>query len=280
MPDKCLLCKTRDVNHIKSHLTPAGITKNTYGEKDKELIYTIDPREKEINKYYGREHPQAETTEIKQEPNARKGIFCKQCESNFGVYESAVQTRLNEIVDGIGNGININKTVSSVKFVDVDIHPNILTTFFQSVIWRQCVEQLLDNEDNPLTDEGLEKLRLIVLENISTPIKGIVNKDLPSNPKMLIFTTYNTQSSKTPSFANPNTANTNPLIFFIGPIVLLYWWNTNPTNDFDKITFVDKSLLTDELLLEKAKLTIINEEVWKKIHQQLAETVARQYTRK
>ena len=96
---------------------------------------------------------------------------------------------------------------------------------------------------------------------------------------MSIFTTYNTKSSLTPSFANPNTANTNPLIFFIGPTVLLCWWDTNATNNFDKITFIENNLLTDELLLDKGKLAIINEGVWKKIHQQLAETVARQYTR-
>ena len=171
MPDKCLLCKIRDVYNIKSHLTPAGITENTYGERDKELIYTIDPEEKKVDKYYGRDYPQTETTEIKKEPNARKGIFCKECEDNFRVYESAVQSRLNEIVNGIGNGVNINKTDLSAKFTEIDIHPNILITFFQSVIWRQCIEQLLDGKDNPLSNEGLEKLRLIVLKTFQHRLK-------------------------------------------------------------------------------------------------------------
>ena len=277
MAQKCLLCKERDVYQIKSHLTPAGITENTYGERNKELIFTIDPQEKKTDKYYGRDYPQNETTDIKNEPNARKGIFCKQCEDNLGVYEHAVQTRLNEIINSLGNGQPIKKTVNGDKYVDINTHPNVLVTFFQSVVWRQCIEQILDNKDKPLNDVELEKLRGLVLENISTPIKDIVSKDLSGGPKMSIITTYNTKSESTPSFANPNTANTNPQIFFIGPIVLLYWLPGAPTADFERITHVKDSLLTDDLLLDKAKLSVISEGDWKKVHQELAKVVARQY---
>ena len=58
MSDTCLLCKDRKVYHIKSHLTPAGITENTYGERDSEHIYTIDAEKKVIDEYFGRNHPQ------------------------------------------------------------------------------------------------------------------------------------------------------------------------------------------------------------------------------
>ncbi|MEI9946329.1 MAG: hypothetical protein WDN26_19175 [Chitinophagaceae bacterium] len=143
MPDTCLLCKERNVYDIKSHLTPAGITENTYGERDKEHIYTIDAQEKVIDEYFGREHPQQENIKIKKEPNSRKGIFCKKCEESLGIYESAVQDKLNEIINSIGNGASMNRTASGVKYVDIDVHPNILTTFFQSVIWRQCFPPLL-----------------------------------------------------------------------------------------------------------------------------------------
>ncbi|MEH6766102.1 MAG: hypothetical protein V7655_16500, partial [Aequorivita antarctica] len=70
MSEICLLCQERKVFNIKSHLTPAGITENTYGERNKELIYSIDPKGKTIDKFFGREYPQQETTEIKDEPNA------------------------------------------------------------------------------------------------------------------------------------------------------------------------------------------------------------------
>lgn len=42
----CLLCKKNKVYHIKSHLTPAKITENTYGKRNEELIFTVDPSKK------------------------------------------------------------------------------------------------------------------------------------------------------------------------------------------------------------------------------------------
>ena len=130
MSEICLLCKERKVYQIKSHLTPAGITENTYGERNKEVIYTIDPENKTIDKYYGRKYPQEETTEIKDEPNARKGIFCKVCETDFGTYESAVQNKLIEFINSIGHTAEIKRTGFYIKYSNLDFHPNVLITFF------------------------------------------------------------------------------------------------------------------------------------------------------
>lgn len=38
----CLLCQRDKVYEINSHLTPVGITKYTFGERDNEEIYSID----------------------------------------------------------------------------------------------------------------------------------------------------------------------------------------------------------------------------------------------
>ena len=275
MSDTCLLCKERKVYHIKSHLTPAGITENTYGERDQEHIYTIDAQEKAIDEFFGRNHPQQENTEIKKEPNSRKGIFCKKCEGDLSVYESAVQDKLNEIINSIGNGATINRTALGIKYIDIDIHPNVLTTFFQSVIWRQCLEQTLDNKDNPLNAEQFENLRALVVESISIPIKEITKKEIMQSSKMSIFTSYKTKQAA--SYANPHPKDTNPLIFFIGPVVLKYWLSDKATAAFEEITHIDKKLLDESLTLDKSRMAIVNEDKWEKIHYVVAQTLAGQY---
>lgn len=268
MIENCLLCKNRRVYHIKSHLTPAGITENTYGERDKEVIYTLDPEKKAVDKYYGRRYPQQETTEIKPEPNSRKGIFCKKCEEDFGVYESAVQNKLNEFLDNIGYSVDIKKTASKVRYAHLDFHPNVLITFFLSIVWRQCIEQILDEMDNPIGDEELEKLRTLVLQSISTPINEIINYEIIQIPKITIFTTFYTKQQ--PTWVNPHPTETNPQVFFIGPIILLYWIDNNITEGFGKATFIDENLLDNDLTLDKSIICIVNHNLWKRITNKIA----------
>jgi hypothetical protein len=245
MSDTCLLCKDRKVYFIKSHLTPAGITENTYGERDSEHIYTIDAEEKVIDEYYGRNHPQQENTEIKKEPNSRKGIFCKKCEENLGVYEAAVQDKLNNLINSIGKDAEIKRTEIGTKYLEIDIPPNVLITFFISVVWRQCLEQTLDGKDNPLNPEQYEKLRSLVVDYIAIPIKEMTKQETIKSPVLSIFTSYKTKVAAT--YANPHPKDTNPLIFFIGPVVLQYWLADKPTNEFEEITHIDKKLLDESL---------------------------------
>lgn len=277
MLNTCLLCKDRKVYHIKSHLTPAGITENTYGERDSEHIYTIDAEEKVIDEYFGRNHPQKENTEIKKEPNSRKGIFCKKCEEDLGVYESAVQDKLNDLINSIGKDASVKRAETGTKYVDIDIHPNVLITFFLSVVWRQCLEQTLDGKDNPLNAKQYEELRVLVVDYIGVPIKEMVKREPLASPVMSIFTSYKTKTAAT--YANPHPKDTNPLIFFIGPVVLQYWLTDQPTNEFEEITHIDKNLLDESLTLDKSRLAIVNEGKWEKIHYVVAQTLARQYLR-
>lgn len=271
----CLLCKERKVYQIKSHLTPSGITENTYGERNKEVIYTIDPKNKNVDKYYGREYPQEETTEIKDEPNARRGIFCKVCETDFGTYESAVQNKLNEFINSIGHTAGIKRTGFFIKYSNLDFHPNVLITFFLSIVWRQCIEQILDGMDNPISEEELEKLRMLVLLKISTPINEIIKQDVIQSPKISIFTTYDTKIQ--PTWANPHPKETNPQIFFIGPIVLLYWVNQNVTDNFNNLTLIDKGLLDDNISLKTSRIGIIHPNQWTKISNKMAQNLVRDF---
>lgn len=274
MSEICLLCKERKVYQIKSHLTPAGITENTYGERNKETIYTLDPEKKTIDKYYGREYPQEETTEIKDEPNARRGIFCKICEADFGTYESAVQNRLNDFINSIGHTVEVRRTGFFTKYANLDFHPNVLITFFLSVVWRQCIEQIIDGMDNPISDDELEMLRTLVLEKISTPINEIIKQDVIQNPRISIFTTSNTKTQ--PTWANPHPAETNPQVFFIGPIILLYWItnDNNVTESFKSKTLIDKGLLDNFISLDKSRIGIIHPNQWAKITNKIARHLA------
>lgn len=275
MSEICLLCKERKVYQLKSHLTPAGITENTYGERNKEVIYTLDAENKTIDKFYGRQYPQEETTEIKDEPNARRGIFCKICEDNFGIYESAVQNKLNEFLNGIGDTIETKRSGFFIQYGDLNFHPNVLITFFLSIVWRQSIEQILDDKDNPFGDEELEILRILVLEKISTSLKEIISQDIIQNPKMSIFTTSNTKNQ--PTWANPSPTDTNPQVFFIGPIILLYWIGNDVTINFQQLTLINKNLLDDNISLDKSKIGIIHPNQWGRITYKLAQKFVRKF---
>lgn len=264
MSDTCLLCKLRKVYHINSHLTPAGITKNTYGRRGKEHIYTIDSEERIIDEYYGRDHPQQGKVEIKQPLNSRKGIFCKKCENDLGVYETEVQRKLNSLIDNIENGASINKTKLGVEYLDIDIHPNILSVFFQSIVWRQCLEQTLDDKDNPLNLEQFEYLRSQVINNIATPVKKIPSKKRIKLPKLTVFTTYKIRGAI--GLANPHPTDTNPLVFFIGSVILLYWLSEKSMTEFEQVTNIDKRLLDNSLTIDNSRIAIINEKEWDNIH--------------
>lgn len=277
MPEICLLCKQRKVYYIKSHLTPAGITENTYGKRNKELIYTIDPENKSVDKYFGRQHPQQESTEIKDEPNARRGIFCKKCEEDFGTYESEVQNNLNDFINCIGHTVEIKRSGYFIKYANLDFHPNVLITFFLSIVWRQCIEQIIDGMDNPLSDAEIEKLRALVLDKISTPINEIIKQDIIKDPKISIFTTFNTKNQ--PTWVNPHPIETNPQAFFIGPIILLYWISRDVMEGFKSLTLIDKGLLDDNISLEKSRIGIIHPNQWAKISDMMARNLAQNFMR-
>ncbi len=263
---------------MKSHMTPAKLTENTYGERNKEEIHTIDPDSKEISTYFGPSHPQTHDQTIKPAPNSRKAIFCKGCETNFGTYENAVQKELNDQINLLGRGdYKIHRTKEGIKFIEIPIHENILITFFQSVVWRQCIEQILDGKKSPLDVTELESLRINVYDNIYYSTKDIKSKKLANYCPMSIFTTYGTADKKTASFANPHPLNTNPLLFFLGPINLFYWLNPKVTQSIDKHLCINSNLLSSELLLENRRMAIVSSSEWKQINKCFGDIFSKQY---
>lgn len=247
-------------------------------KETKNSFLQLTPAKRVIDKYYGPANPQSETTIIKLAPNSRKGIFCKDCEEHFAVYENAAQSKLNEQVNILGKGeYQIHRTSNGIKFIETDIHENILITLFESIIWRQCIEQTLDGNVSPLPALELEQLRNSVLENIYIPIEEIKKTKLINNKGMTIFTTYCTNSNKTATYANPHPLDTNPLLFMIGPFDVFYWLNNKVTNEIEKHLNIDRNLLSDELSIKLKRIAVINASEWKRVHKKFAAIVARQY---
>lgn len=274
----CLLCKERKVYEIKSHLTPAGITKNTYGERYKEEIYTINPKTKKIETYFGSEHPQTENRELKDAPNVRKGIFCKECEFNLGKYESLCQTKLNSIINLLGKGgYKIQHTNSGNKTIDVGVNVNILTIFFLSVIWRQCIEQILNVDESPLEYNELENLRLFILKYLKIEIRDIVKIETLIFRKLSIHTTYNTKTNSVATYASPHSTKSNPELFFIGPIILLYWKLNEESKNIMDVIMNSIDISDKQLNLENGIIGVISNTNWKKITFNNAKNTVKMY---
>jgi hypothetical protein len=275
MNETCLLCKDKKVYHIESHLTPAVITENTFGKRGKELIYSIDPKSKKIDRFFGRQHPQKQIIEIKNAPNSKKAIFCKKCEDDLGKYEKAVQDIFKSLLKKIDRGLIWNKTKFQIKYVNIDLDPNILTIFFLSIVWRQCLQQTLHGNINPLNTKVFKELQLLVLENISIPIKDIIKKRIIESLNIYIFTSY--QTRKLSTFVGPHAVDSNPLVFFIGPIMLLYKIDNNISLEFESKTLINQNLIDDELSINKSRLGVLSQKPWKNIHKKLAESLAEQF---
>ncbi len=279
MNKKCILCKTNDVYAIKSHMTPAGIASGTFGKRHIEEIYTIDPNESTIDVYFGPQNKQTETTEIKPEPHTHRGIFCKKCEDNLALYESEVQTKLKAIIDNIGKGTEIKRTKSDTKYLELNIHPNILQTFFQSIIWRQCIDQVIKGKDSPLDESELEAIRVKILQCIYTNPKEITENLFTDNHRIALLCTYNKNDPNDATFINPHIYKTNPQLFFIGTILLLYWNKDEIDTDFEKKTQIPPEILESDLQLANGLLILINESQWEKIMKLLVKTTASIYNK-
>ena len=271
---KCHLCKVKDVYEIKSHYTPAVITKYTFGDRNKEKIYTIDASAKTIDKYVGPQHPQTESVEVKIAPNVKKGIFCKDCENNFGKLEQ-YQKDLTDEIDCLGRGGYKVQRDKAVKYLALKIDPKILSLLLYTIVWRQCLEQSLDGMGNPLPADEFEKLRQLVLANIYKSEAEILQTEFTNFSRQVIFTTY--QSPILATFVNPHPKNTNPRLFFISGFNLLYWLEEPVTKGLSDILFLDERLLDDSFNLNnphKPFVPIISEGAWAKISFALAKNVA------
>lgn len=228
----CQLCGAEKIYSIQSHYAPKSITKETFGESDKEEIYSITPQTGEIEVYKGRQNPTAVEGDIKPLPNADRGIFCRRCEDAFGKLESICQPPLNDYLEDLEN-LNFKpfRVKEQLKAFEIPIKSNIMLLFFYSVVWRLCLKNQFDVGNTVLSSDEYKFLQEILLTELFKEVKQIESSDFSGYPRLSIF------SSKLggirSGWVSVSPYQTNPELFFLGKYHILYFRN-------DKI--VDKNI--------------------------------------
>jgi len=225
----CQLCGAEKVYPIQSHYAPRSITKETFGDTDKEEIYSITPHTGEIEVYKGRQNPTAVEGDIKPLPNADRGVFCKKCEDSFGKLESICQTPLNDYLQDLAtNNFKPLRIKEALKAFQIPIPSNIMILFFYSVVWRLCLKNKIDVGETVLSDLEYKYLQGILLKEIYKEINQIENADFSNYPKLSIFTSK--IGGTRYGWANVSPYNTNPELFFLGKYHILYFENNRIIN--------------------------------------------------
>ncbi len=169
--DTCLLCNdsTKKATQRNSHIVPAALLKSNIGKRGKELSYLIDSSKPSIDEYYGRDHPDNPSTEIKQNHHTRDYYFCPDCEKKLGVLEGKVTPHLTEKLRDeklSGNYQTFNSDgLSGKELLKVDSHD--LNVLFLSVVWRMALEHQIENNLPSLSPDELEKIRRIIHSYLS-----------------------------------------------------------------------------------------------------------------
>ncbi len=266
---RCELCGSVKVYQIKSHYTPRSISQTTYGEKDKESIITISPHDGLIDRFFGREHPDAPSNELKSQPNVGRGIFCKRCEEALGRFESHCQDKLNNALVALEQSdIKVLRMGSGIKYFKTPIPSNILRVFFYSIVWRQCLEQNHSGNDSSLDKVEFERLKSILNHELHQPLNEVAkSKSFEKYPRILIFTTFHRGVDS--NFNNPSPIKSNPELFYISRTICLYWKDSSISPNFGALTQVPSRFLHTEKWLfpgsDESEIGIVNEDVFEKI---------------
>jgi hypothetical protein len=220
----CQLCGAEKVYHIQSHYSPRSITKGTFGDNEKEEIYSISPLKGTVDIYMGRANPKAVEGNVKGLPNAGKGIFCKKCEDAFGKLENICQAPLNKSLDDLYAGNFKPKRVrEELKAFSISIPSNIMQLFIYTVVWRQCLQNKTEVGDGVLSVEEYNFLQSILLREIYKDSKNIEKSDFSNFPRISIFTSKLNRDRD--GWANVSPYKTNPELFFLGKYHILYFKN-------------------------------------------------------
>jgi hypothetical protein len=219
----CLLCQINKADATGSHFAPAWIIEPTVGKRDSEEAYSIDAEAHEIDVHYGRENKKAKEGVISKNPHVRDFIFCSQCEKKLGLIESEIAPFLKEKIyydkyksqfkfEDLGGG---NVKLSTTKFSAAVFH-----AFIYSVIWRICLQQRLETNTSSTSPAIEERLRYFLIDKLSKSIKELKEMEFSLSYPYAIFTS-NGIDIKQASLINPDSELTNPLLFYIGKILVL-----------------------------------------------------------
>ncbi len=196
--------------------------------------------------------------------------------------ESACNEKLLQFTDAlVGGALRIVKTKSGNKYVSLTtLNRNVLTVFFYTVIWRQCLQQKILHQATFLTNELYETLRLIIHIEISKTLKEIEQSThFETYPRLIILTTYH-RGDRTKNFINPNPINSNPESFFIGPFNALLFKERDISVGFEVKTGLPLSVVDDDLVINEADssiIAVINESTWDKATKHLTKHEVEKY---
>lgn len=262
----CLLCQNNKADKKGSHYTPAGLIKREIGKRDYEEIYSINSFQASASVFKGRSNLSNTDTSIRQADHIDDYIFCSVCEKQLATIESECNERLVQFTDDLIKGnLAIRKTKNGHKYIFLKKPgKNILSLFFYSVIWRQCIQQKLEFQSIFTTEEFQENLRDIIAKEIAKPLNEIEQSDNFKNyPGLIILTTYH-KGDRTKSWINPNVTPSNPELFFIGAFKALIFISNNLTLDFSDRTALPNSTVDNELIINisaQSIVGIINEDL-------------------
>jgi hypothetical protein len=282
--DTCLLCQKSKSDKKNSHYTPASIIKKVIGERDYEEIYSIFAEEASTSVFMGRANLLNTDTRVKKPEHMEDYIFCSECERRLGIIEGVCSQPLNSLVDELAkSNLKINRTDKGNKYIFLsNPHKNILTIYFYSIVWRQCIQQQLMFDSIILTQLQQDFLRDIIYQEIYKQLPEIRQTDMSNFPPLTILTTYH-HRDLTACFINPNLTQSNPYLFFIGPYELLIWEGIMETNEFNKATALADQFKDQELRITASRgslIGVITELQWQKTIKRLVDKVAEKYINK
>ncbi len=272
------LCGAEKIYDIQSHYSPRAITESTFGDTDKEEIYTITPYLGSIEEYKGRAVPQDEPEKIKPLPNTGKGIFCKKCETALGALENTCQPLLNDSLEELYTGtLKYYRVREALKAFTIPAPSNILKLFLYSVVWRQCLQNKTHG-NSILTENEFSYLQSILLNELFRDQQHIVeSKEYSKYPKISIFTSK--RNVEKDGWANPSPLATNPELFFLGRYLILYYQDGKPlTNNLYMTLGIPSFLHNSDLSNQNGQLTSRIGLIAEDIHAAIIKNFVRRFT--
>lgn len=137
------------------------------GERDKERSFFIDSSTANIDEYYGREV--SPTTEIKKHHHVVGYYLCPSCESALGKLEDRLNEHITLKLREPRFAANYQtKSAGGLTFKELlKVTTDDFNVFFLSIIWRQAVQRMVEDEVPIFTKDELEILRLTINSYLS-----------------------------------------------------------------------------------------------------------------
>lgn len=255
--DICLICNTNKSDKKGSHFTPIGILKQVVGERDYEHEITIDPHQGKVSERKGRSNLSNTNPEIVASDNVADFIFCTECERKLGVIESECIKRLNDFSIEIST-LDLQKSKQNNKFFAFENpNKNVVSLFFYSIIWRQILNDSL--QDRLQFDKKFfEQLRQIIYAEIYKPVKEIELATYYSSfPSLIILTSDHSQSKTTGFTYGPYPIVANPETFTVGLYTALIFVDSRPSRNFSEASGFQIRVVDPDLIINQTSKGVI-----------------------